>query len=313
VTALASRAFARRLSEVVRDWRPDVVHFEHVHVAQYLGSVDGAAPGVVRMLEPAAQAALEHARRAPVPARPGALLDAAAAARFERRVLAAADALVVLTEDDRAALARSIPERTPVLVSGLSLVAPAAVGADPPPDCHTFAYVANFAHAPNVHAAELLARRILPAVRARIPAARLLLVGEGSAELGVGGDGVEKTGRVESVAGTLEAAAVVAMPLRTGGGMRVKVFEALALGQAVVATPLAVSGLPVASGEQLLVAESDDELAESIAGLLADPARRSALGAAARRWAVAEAEHDFAARDVRAFYAAVAEGSAAPG
>jgi glycosyltransferase involved in cell wall biosynthesis len=103
------------------------------------------------------------------------------------------------------------------------------------------------------------------------------------------------------------------MPLRTGGGMRVKVFEALALGKAVVATPLAVSGLPVASGEQLLVAESDDELAESIAGLLADPARRSALGAAARRWAVAEAEHDFAARDVRAFYAAVAEGSAAPG
>ena len=68
--------------------------------------------------------------------------------------------------------------------------------------------------------------------------------------------------------------------------MRVKVMEALAAGKAVVASPLAVEGLDVSHGEQLLIAEQDHEFASAIVDLLDDPAERRRLTHAARTWAV---------------------------
>jgi len=68
--------------------------------------------------------------------------------------------------------------------------------------------------------------------------------------------------------------------------MRVKVAEALAAGKAVVATSLAVEGLEVTNGRELLVAETDEELADATAGLLANRERRRALELRAHAWAV---------------------------
>jgi glycosyltransferase involved in cell wall biosynthesis len=90
---------------------------------------------------------------------------------------------------------------------------------------------------------------------------------------------------VPDVAPYLDAAAVVVVPLRLGGGMRVKVLEALGAGKAVVCSPLAAEGLDVADGAELLLAESDEEFAAAIARLLGDAALRRALGASARNWA----------------------------
>jgi glycosyltransferase involved in cell wall biosynthesis len=69
--------------------------------------------------------------------------------------------------------------------------------------------------------------------------------------------------------------------------MRVKVLEALAAGKALVASPLAVSGLDVVDGEQVILAEGEDEFVEALSRLLGDPARRAALGAQAHAWAEA--------------------------
>ncbi|HET7042355.1 MAG TPA: glycosyltransferase, partial [Gemmatimonadales bacterium] len=81
-----------------------------------------------------------------------------------------------------------------------------------------------------------------------------------------------------------DRAAVVAAPLSTGGGMRVKVLEALAAGKAVVASPLAAEGL---QGAPLLLAGDDEETAEAIVGLIGDRDRRVALAARAREWSLA--------------------------
>jgi glycosyltransferase involved in cell wall biosynthesis len=83
----------------------------------------------------------------------------------------------------------------------------------------------------------------------------------------------------------LDDANVVVAPLRRGGGMRVKVMEALAAGKAVVASPLAAAGLDVTHGQQLLLAERDDEFASLIVNLLNDPAERRRLAESARSWA----------------------------
>ena len=85
---------------------------------------------------------------------------------------------------------------------------------------------------------------------------------------------------------------MVVAPLATGGGMRVKVLEALAAGVALVATPRAIEGIDVTDGLELLVADDDAAFARAVASLLDDPERRASLGAAARRWAEQHAGWD---------------------
>jgi polysaccharide biosynthesis protein PslH len=74
------------------------------------------------------------------------------------------------------------------------------------------------------------------------------------------------------------------VPVRLGGGMRVKTQEAFAAGKAVVSSARGLAGLAVRDGEHVVVAETDEEFAARTAELLADPARREALGRAARAW-----------------------------
>ena len=94
------------------------------------------------------------------------------------------------------------------------------------------------------------------------------------------------TGHVENIGVVLDKAAVVVAPVDTGGGMRVKVIEALAAGKAVVTSRPGARGLSVADGRELVLAETDDEFAEAIVDLLAalSGARRSGRQGAAGRW-----------------------------
>jgi glycosyltransferase involved in cell wall biosynthesis len=101
------------------------------------------------------------------------------------------------------------------------------------------------------------------------------------------GENVLVTGRVPDVAPYLDHAAVVAVPLRLGGGMRVKVLEALAAGKAVVASRLAIEGLELTDGDQVVLADTDQQFCHAIGGLLGDPERRVALAQRARAWACA--------------------------
>ena len=311
VTALWSPAFARRLSAVDRSWRPHVIHFEHIHMCRYLAALERPIPRVVRALEPAAEAAREIAAHTSGLSGFSARAEAALWSRFESRAVEAVDTLIVLSERDRASYAR-LGTATPTVRLGVTYVAPARVPDPGRSDDRTVAFVANYAHAPNVAAARALAAEILPRLRAELPEARLLLIGEGSDRLGLEAAQVSASGRVESIAEALESAAVVAIPLRTGGGMRVKVIEALALGKAVVASPLAVAGLEAVDGEQLLLADTDAQFAAAIAALLRDRPRRLALGAAARAWALERAGADDAAHKLFELYRGLAAAKGAP-
>jgi len=111
----------------------------------------------------------------------------------------------------------------------------------------------------------------------------------------------------------LERAALVLAPLWTGGGMRVKVLHALAAGKAVVATPRAVAGLGLRDGEEVAVAETPATFATAITRLLRAPEARAAMGAAARRWALAQpAGEAYARRYAQVWDAAIARRGAAP-
>jgi glycosyltransferase involved in cell wall biosynthesis len=95
------------------------------------------------------------------------------------------------------------------------------------------------------------------------------------------------TGWVEDVTPYLARAAVVVAPIRTGGGQRVKVIEALSAGKALVASRRAIEGFDLGDGREVVLAETDEEFANAILRLLADEDERVALGTRARAWAEA--------------------------
>jgi glycosyltransferase involved in cell wall biosynthesis len=270
------------------------VHFEHTLTGSYVEAVDPSVPRVLRVLEPAASAVREQIAAKRGVARIAASLDVWLWTRFERRVVASVDGVVALTERDRQIL-QGLGASTPIVRVGIAVAAPEKIADPTQADDRSIVFVGNFEHAPNIDAAETLAGRILPAVRSAVPEARLVLVGVGSERLGLDSDGVVALGPVPSVFGPLEKAAVVALPLRTGGGMRVKLFEALAVGKAVVATARAAEGFSLTDGEQLVLAETDEQFAEAIIALLRHRGRRDALGSAARAWSLEQAGRDAAA------------------
>lgn len=281
----------RRLADVVRSGGDrlcaEVVQIESPVLAAGLRRLEPARPAVVMTVhEPTAHAAREWAAAATGPRRLARALDAQAWRRWERRALDLVDAAVVFTDRDRDCLqASGTPTPVHVVPLGLDLPAdPATAAGEEPPG---ILFVGNQGHPPNVVAARVLLEEILPAVRRRVPGTRAWVVGPdpSPATRALADPLTEVTGAVEDVTPFLERAAVVVAPLWSGGGMRVKVLEALAAGKALVATPLAVEGLGLRAGEQVVLADTPGSFAGAIAELLEDRERRAAIALAGRGWA----------------------------
>jgi glycosyltransferase involved in cell wall biosynthesis len=195
------------------------------------------------------------------------------------------DRIQVFTRRDAAAIAALAPvlsDRIRVNPFGIDL--PPAFDPDLV-DPDTIVFIGSFKHEPNVDAALWLAREIMPHIAIRRPRTRLILVGDQPplSVRTIARPNISVTGRVPDVTPYLTSAAVVVAPVRTGGGMRQKVLQALAFGTAVVTTPLGAEGL-MGSMEELPVACADtaDAIASHIVRLLDSPDERRALGARAR-------------------------------
>lgn len=207
---------------------------------------------------------------------------------FQRRAWNRFDLVEVFSRRDADTLAELAPEVAPkVRVDPFGLVLPPA--ADPAREvAGTVLFVGHFAHSPNRDAAHWLAGEIMPAVRARFPGARLRIVGsEAPPEIvALAAPDVEVIADAPSVLPHLEQAAVVLAPVRTGGGMRMKVLQAMAAGKAVVTTPRGREGYDFFGEEPpLAIADSESGIAATTAALLADGGQRRALGVRAREFA----------------------------
>jgi len=266
------------------------VHVEPHEMAQYLHVLESPAKRVLVDHDPGGEAAGEYSRAASGVRRLWRQLEEVAWRRYAHRTARQIDAVVVFSERDRRSVASYAGSR-PVVVIPFHVPLP-----EEPLSgeiANRILFFGGYHHPPNADAAQRLAREILPCVRHRHPSAELELVGDATEQIhALAGESVRVTGHVPSVEPHVADAAVVAIPIRLGGGMRVKVQESLAAGKAVVASPRAVEGLDVTPGRELVLAETDEEFCESISALLSDDGRRRALGAAARRWAAATFDPD---------------------
>jgi glycosyltransferase involved in cell wall biosynthesis len=278
-----------RLRRLAGEWRPDVVHVCQAVMGQYVRDFERPpAKCVLTVHEPGVTAARHAEAGARGLAAVRARIDRTAWVDYERRVLHDVDAVVVLTGRDRRTLA-ALDESVPIFEIPLGTAIPARPSSPLGVAPRSVLFVGNFRHTPNVEAAVRLARSIHPRVRRGRPDVSLHLVGDAPSRLvrALAGESITVTGAVDSVEPFLEAAAVVAAPLSSGGGMRMKVLEALAAGKAVVASPLAAEGLNVTDGDPLLLAGDDDAFASAIGRLLDDEASRGELARRARQWACA--------------------------
>jgi len=206
---------------------------------------------------------------------------------FQAKVAPRFDLVQVFTDGDAQTLGALAPQ-----VAGRIRVVPFGISMPPAPDLaleqpDTVLFAGNYTHPPNVDAALWLGREIAPLLRELHPAARVLIAGiHAPPEVtALAGEGIELLGAVPDLGVELERAAVVLAPVRSGGGMRMKVLHALAAGKPVVTTSLGARGLDGAGSAPLAVADDAQGIARAAARLLTDAAERHALGAAARAYA----------------------------
>jgi len=165
---------------------------------------------------------------------------------------------------------------------------------------------------PNEDAILWFADAILPLVRARVPDVTLTVVGRTPpARIRAldGTAGIEVTGSVPDVRPYIERADVFVVPIRVGGGTRLKIFEAMAMERPVVSTPVGAEGLPLRDGVDGLLAAEPQAFADAVVALLGDPARAAAMGQAA----AAHVRRDFGWDAVAARFAETCAAVAAPG
>jgi sugar transferase (PEP-CTERM/EpsH1 system associated) len=136
---------------------------------------------------------------------------------------------------------------------------------------------------PNEDAVLWFADAILPRVRVRVPDATLTVVGRHPPPrvraLAESGQGVEVTGSVPDVRPYMERAAAFVVPIRIGGGTRLKVFEAMAMEKPLISTPVGAEGLPLRDGVDAILAAEPDAFADAVVAVLGDQVRARALAA----------------------------------
>jgi glycosyltransferase involved in cell wall biosynthesis len=140
----------------------------------------------------------------------------------------------------------------------------------------------------NVDAVEHFVRHSYPAIQAACPQVRLILIGRNPTPairaLAAQDASIEVTGTVDDVRPHLARASIMILPLRVGGGTRIKVFEGMAAGLALVSTHIGTEGLPVVHGQHALLADEPLAFAQAVISLLQDPARRELMANTARQW-----------------------------
>lgn len=206
--------------------------------------------------------------------------------RYVRRFLAQFEGCAVASEQERAHLLALAPRcrRVAVVPNGVDLAWNTGDFGAPEPD--TLVFSGALTYAANFDAMAYFLREIFPPVRAQRPGVRLRITGRTEGvpltQLPTG-PGVELTGYLADVRPTVARSWACVVPLRIGGGTRLKILEAMALGTPVVATPKGAEGLAVTPEQELLIAETPEEFARQTVRLLADADLRARLAANGRR------------------------------
>jgi len=305
VARFVSRTFRELLGATLQRFAPDVVQIESPFLLPYAQTVraQSRARVVLRSLNVEFRIWEGLARTERNPLRRLALSLVAALLRaYELQQMNALDAIVPISRDDAADFLRLGCTR-PMHVVPCGIASLPDV--DQAPEPGRIVFIGSLDFRPNQQTVSWIVDELWPRVRERAPDAHLAIAG--SAPPAWLRDrarerGVELHANVADADAFLRRASVVLAPLFAGGGMRIKVLEAMAHAKPVVATAIGAGGIDVDDGTDILLAEDAPSFADAVVRLLHDPALAARIGAAARAKVVARYDSDALARGLLRFY-----------
>lgn len=305
----------RVLDRVLRATRFDIVNLEFPYLGhcRFRQAPAGEAPP--RLIVDSHEIAYDLARQfASTGASLGRRLYAGANWRKLRReelaAYDAADGVYLCSVDDETRLHDDLPSvRTAVIPNAADIDFYQPRGTDPASDGRTVVYFGLLSTVPNIDAVTHFVQDVWPGIAARHPDARCKIIGgrPPPSLLALAGPRVELTGFVPDLRPHLAAAAAVVVPLRLGGGTRLKIVEAMAMGKAIVSTSLGAEGIEAVPGRDILIENEPAAFADAVNRLLAEPNLAARLGAAARRVAVEKYAWSAAAQALEEFYCEILE------
>jgi glycosyltransferase involved in cell wall biosynthesis len=200
-----------------------------------------------------------------------------------------ADGVYVCSAADERRLLNQVPGlRTAVIPNAADVEYYQPRPTDPPPDGRTVVYFGLLSTIPNIDGVVHFVQDIWPHIAEANPEARCKIIGgrPPPSLLALAGPRIELTGFVSDLRPHLAAAAAVVVPLRLGGGTRLKIVEAMAMGKAIVSTTLGAEGIAAVPGRDLLVEDQPTAFADAVRRLLADPGLAARIGQSARQLAM---------------------------
>jgi glycosyltransferase involved in cell wall biosynthesis len=290
VRAYESRDFRARLASLLRSHRFSLVHVDSLDLSAYLPMLTGLPTVCVHHNVESALLG-RRAQTSAAPARWYMNLQARLTQKEERRWCAAIPLNVAVSQLDREMLEKIAP-------GARFIVVPNGV------DTHTFTagdgpgkgivFVGGHSWQPNRDAMDYFCLEVLPLLRAAGTDEPVTWIGRASEAVRKDYEkkyGIQLTGYVDDIRPLVRAAACYIAPLRAGGGTRLKILDAWAMGKAVVSTAVGCEGLDARDGDNILIRNDAQGFADAVRSVLSDRALRSRLSVSARR--TAENKYDW--------------------
>ncbi len=309
-----TNAMRRELRRVLLAEPFDVVQVEGVHLCAYLPLIRSLAPKATIVMDwhnieselmdryadnTGSAARRWYARR-----------TARQLYNCEQRLLAECRAHTVCSEREQAQLLKRAPSAAvEVITNGVDVdffaAAPAAAATATDSSRQSIVFVGSMSYHANIDAARYFVEDIWPAIRARRPELEFRIVGSNpTAEVQAmrSQPGVVVTGTVHDVRPYYREALAVVVPLRVGGGTRLKVLEAMASGTPVISTSLGAEGLGVNHGSDILLTDDAASMADAVLSMHVHDERWQRLVENGRKMVAATYDWSIIGKKLRGFY-----------
>lgn len=309
--AYESRQFRLAVQRTLAESEFELIHVDSLDLVRYLGVI------------PLNRVILTHHNTESLLLTRRASAEASATRRLYLRVQAAllrkeeqrwlprvALNVVVSSDDERQLSQLADGARFEIVPNGVD------TGFFVPSECRRdgIVFVGGTSYFPNLDALRWFANAILPELRRKGCSADVHFIGRATADEIArysGRNGLTLTGYVDDIRPLVNRAACFIVPLRVGGGTRLKLVDAWAMGKAVVSTTIGAEGLEAKDGENLLLCDSETDFADGVIRVLHDPELRTRLEAGARETAERIYSWDVIERDMIAAYEAIRDGVSA--
>lgn len=263
------RAF-RHMQRALEELRPDHIFCQLVRAAEYVKDYH-ACPKTIDLMDALSKGMERRSGDVAVPLKWIFREEAARLKRYEGKILDYFEKACIISEQDRRYIIH--PKNSSIVII------PNGVGEhffeypETPPKTTDLIFTGNMSYAPNVQACLFIARELLPGLKKHDPGIRIDLVGAtpAAAVKSLAGPNIRVTGWVDDMRPNYAAAHIFIAPMLSGTGMQNKILEAMAMGLPCITTRLANNAILARENEQIILAETAEEMLEAIRKLKSDP------------------------------------------